>query len=69
MLNIQKQLFNLYSDLPFLSKRNKIKKCNKLACSIHGKENYVIHIRALKQALHHGLILKKVHKVIQFNQK
>ena len=26
-------------------------------------------IRALKQALNHGLILKKVHRVIQFNQK
>ena len=29
----------------------------------------VIHIRASKQALNHGLKLKKVHKVIQFNQK
>ena len=28
-----------------------------------------MHIRALKQALNHGLMLKKVHKVIQFNQK
>ena len=26
-------------------------------------------MRALKQALNHGLVLKKVHKVIQFNQK
>ena len=33
------------------------------------KENYVVHIRALKQALSHGLILKKVNKVIQLNQK
>ena len=33
------------------------------------KENYVVHIRALKQALNHGLILKKVHKVIQFMQE
>ena len=30
---------------------------------------YVIHIRALKQASNHGLILKRVHRVIQFNQK
>ena len=29
---------------------------------------YVIHIRNLKQALNHGLVLKKVHKVIKFNQ-
>ena len=33
------------------------------------KKNNVIHIRNLKQALNHGLVLKKVHKVIQFNQK
>ena len=45
------------------------KKCNKLVCTIKDKENYVVHIRALEQALNHGLILKKVHRVIQFNQK
>ena len=28
------------------------------------KKEFVIHIRALKQALNHGLILKKVHRVI-----
>ena len=33
------------------------------------QQNYVVHIRALKQALNHGLILKKVHRVIQFNQE
>ena len=27
------------------------------------------HIRALKQALNHGLILNEVHRVIQFNQE
>ena len=40
------------------------------ACLYHTKQkNYVIHIRALKQALNHVLLLNKVHKVIQFNQK
>ena len=33
------------------------------------KKNYVVHIRALKQALNEGLILKKVLRVIQLNQK
>ena len=51
-----KNLFNLHSDLPFLPERKKIEKCNKLVCSIHDKENYIVHIRALKQALNHGLI-------------
>ena len=64
-----KELFNLHKDLPFLPKREKINKCKKLICSIGSKEKYVVHIKALKQALNHGLKLKKVHRVIQFNQK
>ena len=36
---------------------------------MHDKENYVVYIGALKQALNHRLILKKVYRVIQFNQK
>ena len=28
-----------------------------------------MHIKVLKQALKHGLVFKKVHRVIQFNQK
>ena len=27
-----------------------------------------MHIEVLKQALNHGLVLKKVHRVIEFNQ-
>ena len=46
-----------------------IKKWNKLVCNFYDKEKYVAHIRTLKQALSHGLILKKVHRIIQFNQK
>ena len=38
-------------------------------CTIQNKGNYVIHINPLKQVLNHGLILKKVHKVIQINQE
>ena len=60
---------NLHSDLPFLRERKKIEKCNELVCTVEDKENYVVHIRALKQALNHGLKLKKVHGVIQFNQE
>ena len=33
------------------------------------KKKYITHIRTLTQALNHGLVLRKVHKVIQFNQK
>ena len=32
------------------------------------KTEYVLHIRNLKQALKNRLVLKKVHRVIKFNQ-
>ena len=57
-----KDLHNLHSDLPFLPERLKIEKCNKLVCNVYDKKNYVVHIKALKQALNHGLILKKYTK-------
>ena len=47
----------------------KINKVSKLTCNAQNKEYYVIHIRALKQALNNGLSLKKVHRVIQFVQE
>ena len=58
----------MHSDLPFLPKRMKINKCSKLVCNLYDKNNYVAHIKSLKQTLNHTLILKKVHRVIQFNQ-
>ena len=47
----------------------KINKVDKRICNVQNKRNYVIHIAALKQALDHGLILKKVHRVIKFKQE
>ena len=64
-----KDLLNIHGDLLFLADRKKIKKCNKFVCNTNDKENYVVHIRALKQALNHGLILKKLNTAIQFNQE
>ena len=64
-----KNLHHLHSDLPFLPERMKIDKCSKLACNLYDKKNYVVHIRSLKQALSHRLILENVHRVIQFNQE
>ena len=71
MLNIYllKNLHDLHSDLPFLPDRMKINKSSKLVCNLHDKNNYVVHVKSLKKALDHGLILKKVHRVIQFNQE
>ena len=45
-----------------------IEKAEKVVTNLPEKTEYIIYIRNLKQALNPGLILKKVHRVIQFNQ-
>ena len=45
-----------------------IEKGEKPVTNIHDRSEYFIHIRNLKQVLIHGLVLKKVHRVIKFNQ-
>ena len=64
-----RKLHDLHSDLPFLPKRIKIDKCKKLVCDLRNKKRYVVHIMSLKQALNHGLKLKRVHRIIEFSQK
>ena len=41
----------------------------KLVPNLHDKRNYVVRIKALNQALSHGLVLGNVHRVIKFNQR
>ncbi|KNE88543.1 hypothetical protein PSTG_18051, partial [Puccinia striiformis f. sp. tritici PST-78] len=61
----------MHSDLPFCSENIKpyhFSKCKKLVASLHDKKNYVIHYRVLQQCIQNGLILKKIHKVLEFKQ-
>ena len=69
MLNILKVYMICILICHFLPEGMKINKCYKFVCNLYDKNNYVIRIRSLKQALDHGLILKKELKVIQFNQE
>ena len=64
-----KRLQKLHSDLPFLSEQMEVNKCKKLICNLFNKKKNMVHINSLKQALNHGLKLKKIHRVIEFNQK
>ena len=64
-----RKLHDIHSDLPFLPKRMKIDKCKKLVCNLLNKKKYVAHIKSLKQALNHGLKLKKIYRIIEFNQE
>ena len=44
------KLHNLHKDLPFIPKRMKIEKVEKLLANLHDQKGYDIHIRNLKQA-------------------
>ena len=61
-----KKFHELLNNLPFLPDRMKIEKVENLATNLL---EIVIHTKNLKQALNHGLILKKVHRGIKLNQK
>ena len=62
------KLHELHNVLLFLLERMKIEKVEKFVANLHDKSEYVIHIRNLKQALNHRVVLKKVHRVIKFYQ-
>ena len=68
MYNILKMYVTFTMIYHFCLKECNLKKFKKHVANLHDKKN-VIHIRNLKQALNHGLVLKKVHRVIKFNQK
>lgn len=79
-LHYPQSLHNLHNDFPFCPEKRPLpnevfnilgvrkNKMDKLLLTLYDKENYVIHYRMLKLALQHGLVLKKVHRVLQFRQ-
>ena len=69
MLIIQVNYINYIETCHFYLKKMKKDKTQKLVCHLHDKKKYFVHISILKQALNHRLKLKKVHRVIEFNQE
>ena len=67
-VNYPKELHDHHNDLPFMCEKIKVNGVEKLVPNLYNKEKYVIHIKALKQALDHGLVLKKIHRAIEFKQ-
>ena len=61
-----KELHENHNELPFLAEKMKIGRKKKLVPNLKNKKGYVVHIKALDQALKHGFKLKKVHRVIEF---
>ncbi|CAH1170794.1 unnamed protein product [Phaedon cochleariae] len=71
------RLHNLHKDIPFCPEHinpktmkppTRSSQPTKLMATLNHKEKYVIHYRTLKQALKHGLVLKKIHRVLKFRQ-
>ena len=50
-IDYPKELFNFHKDLPFLPKRKKVEKVEKLICSIEDKEKYVISHKSFKTSI------------------
>ena len=63
-----RELHDYHNDLPFMCGRMTINVVEKLVPNLYYEKRYVIHIRALDQALKHGLVLEKIHRAIEFNQ-
>ena len=70
-LEYPRELHDLHKDLPFCCEHQcpPGSKQEKLLTTLHDKERYVLHYRALKQDLAHGLRLRKIHRILQFEQK
>ena len=69
MFNIPKVYITFTLIHTFCLKKIKIEKVEKLVANLCDKNEYVIHIRNLEQALNHRLVLKQVHRIIKSNQK
>ncbi|XP_057671246.1 uncharacterized protein LOC130902976 [Diorhabda carinulata] len=64
------ELHDLHRDFPFAPEHRKPVGSNysKLMTTLYCKKEYTVHYRNLKQMLANGLKIKKIHKILKFNQ-
>ena len=63
-----RELHDYHNDLLFMCGKMKINRVEKLAPNLYYKKKYVIHIKAVAQAIDHGLVLERIHRCIEFKQ-
>jgi len=66
---IKKEMLSNYQGRMMNKSLGSIYKTPKLTANLYDKEKMVVDYRTLKQALKHGLILKKIHCAIKYDQR
>lgn len=67
-LSYPDEIHEEHSDFAFCAEHLETSKNQKkLVCTLNDKEEYIIHFENLIQCLEHGLILTKIHRVIEFS--
>ncbi|XP_026821725.1 LOW QUALITY PROTEIN: uncharacterized protein LOC113560165 [Rhopalosiphum maidis] len=63
-------LHDKHNDLPFLTQNSipEESKVKKLMAIFERKKNYIVHYRNLQPAIENGLLVEKVHRVLEFSQ-
>ena len=56
------------NEIPVMCEKMDLNGVTKLVPNLKNESRYIVHIRALAQALDHGLILERIHQAIEFSQ-
>jgi hypothetical protein len=69
-IDYPEKLHDKHSEFPFLPQNDypPNSKVIKLLTTLSSKQNYIVHYRNLKQAINNGLVVTKIHRIIQFAQ-
>ena len=67
-LEYPQELHDLHSDYPLAPDHLQMGRVEKLIPNLYRKENYVVHYKALKTYVKHGLKISKIHRGISFNE-
>ena len=68
-LEYPKELHDLHNSYPLAPEKIKVDKVSKLIPTLYDKKNYICHIKNLQLYLDLGLKIKKIHRILEFDQR